>query len=77
MTFVSIRDFSHGMSRYLKKIKLGERVVITDHNVPVADIVPHQNTPLVPGWKRPIKKIKLKGESLSESIIKARQEERG
>ncbi len=76
-TTVSVREFSHHMSKYLRKLKPGERIVVTDHNVPVADVIPHQGAQIVPSWKKPFTPIKIKGEPLSVTIVKERQKARG
>ncbi len=76
MTAINMREFSHNMSRYLDKVKRGDRIVLMERNMPVVDIVAHNPHVAQPTWKRPIKRIKIKGEPLSISIVKARQEER-
>ena len=76
MTQVTIRQLTHGFSGYLKAVQRGERIVILNRNVPVADLLPHNENLSVPGWKRPIKKLKLKGESFSQIIRQMRDEER-
>ena len=75
MQTVAIRELNHHMSKYIKKVKDGERIVITEHNVPVADIVPHREGQDIPGWKRPIVPVRMKGEPASQTIIRMRREE--
>ena len=60
MTTVGIREFSYNMSKYLKKIKAGERIVITNRNIPVADIVPLREYKLSPVGKSLLGPVKLK-----------------
>ena len=74
MVTVNIRELVHHFSKYLKEIKEGEKIVVLERNVPVADIVPHNENIALPGWKREIKKIKV-GEPLSETIAKNRRVE--
>ncbi|MBI4308764.1 MAG: type II toxin-antitoxin system prevent-host-death family antitoxin [Candidatus Omnitrophica bacterium] len=76
MQTVAIRELNHHMSKYIKKVKSGERIVITERNMPVADIVPHQAGQSVPSWKRPIDPVRMKGEPASRTIIRMRREER-
>ena len=76
MISVNIRDLTHHFSNYLKEVKAGERIIVMERNTPVADIVPHHENVSRPGWKRTIDKIEIKGEPLSETIIKNRREER-
>ena len=76
MTQVTIRQLTHGFSGYLKAVKRGERIVILNRRVPVADLIPHNENLAQPGWKRPISKIKVKGEPFSKTVSKMRDEER-
>lgn len=75
MVTVNIRELVHHFSKYLKEIKGGERIVVLERNLPVADIVPHNENIAQPGWKRKIKKIKMEGESLIQTIVKNRRGE--
>ncbi len=76
MVSVNIRNLTHNFSQYLKEVKSGERIVIMERNIPIADIIPHNENIAQPGWKRVIKKIKLKGELSSQAVIKNRREEK-
>ena len=76
MTQVTIRQLTHGFSGYLKAVKKGERIVILHRRTPVADLVPHNENVAMPDWKRPIKRIRVKGEPLSQTILRMRSEER-
>lgn len=51
---VSVREAKTHLSRLLKQVEDGERIVISRRGTPVADLVPHTQTrharpPLVPG----------------------------
>ena len=76
MTQVTIRQLTHGFSGYLKSVKKGERIVILDRKTPVADLIPHNDNLAQPGWKRPNSKLKVKGETFSETALKMRNEDR-
>ena len=76
MTQVTIRQLTHGFSRYLKAVKRGERIVILNRRVPVADLIPHNENLTQPGWKRPIVRIKVKGKPFSQIVSEMRDEER-
>ncbi len=76
MTQVTIRQLTHGFALYLKAVKNGERIVILDRRTPVADLIPHNENLASPGWKRPLSKIKLKGEGLSQAVAQMRDEDR-
>jgi len=75
MVSINIRELNHNLAHYLKKVKSGERIIILERNVPIAEVVPH-NVNTAPGWKREIQKISLPGEPLSETIVKNRREEK-
>lgn len=75
MTSVNIREFSHHLSKYLNQVKKGEKVVLMERNVPIADIIPHNVHISRPGWKRSIKKLALVGESLTDTVIRNRRQE--
>lgn len=76
MKSVNIRELTHHFSSYLKVVRRGERIVVMDRSSPVADLVPHNENLASPGWKRPLQKIRVKGETLSETTIRLRAEER-
>ena len=76
MTQVTIRQLTHGFSGYLKAVKKGERIVILYRRTPVADLIPHNDNMTMPGWKRPVSKIKVKGLSLADTVSQMRDEER-
>lgn len=76
MVMANVRDLLHHFSKYLKKIKKGERISIVRHGKPVADLVPHNENVEQPAWKRKIKRIRLKkGISASQAVIRNREEE--
>lgn len=76
MTAISIREFSHNMSKYLKKLRKGEGFILKYRNEPIAQVTPSKPEAAVPVWKMPTKRIKLKSkESASEMVIKMRRED--
>ncbi len=75
MIAINIRELSHNLSGYLKKVKKGERITIMERNIPIADVIPH-NANVLPGWKREIEKIAISGEPLSKTIVKHRRKEK-
>ncbi len=76
MKSANIRELTHHFSSYLKAVKRGERVVILERSLPVADLIPHNDNLSAPAWKRSIQKIRLKGGSLSATTVRLRAEER-
>lgn len=86
MTSVGIRDLKARLSNYIDKVKNGEQVIVTEHGEEVAVIVPisrERRTILSlvregkASWSgsKPevLGGIKLKGKTLSESVIEERQ----
>ncbi|MBF0569787.1 MAG: type II toxin-antitoxin system Phd/YefM family antitoxin [Candidatus Omnitrophica bacterium] len=78
MVAINVRELTHHFAKYLGSVKKGERFVIMERDKPVAEIIPHWGAEKTQGWKRKIKRVKLKGPGLSasEMVIKLRQEER-
>jgi len=76
MIAVNIREFMHHHTKYLKEVKSGGHVTIMERNTPIADLIPYNENVAAPAWRRPIEKIKLKGEDFSATIIKNRSGER-
>ena len=75
MTSINIREFTHNLSKYLKKVKNGENIILMERNVPIADIIPHNENLPLPGWKRTLNKVALEGETFAETIVKNRRDE--
>lgn len=76
MVKINIRELSHHLSKYLKEAKSGERIIVMERNKPIVEIIPHNENIIPPCWKKPVKRIKLKGGvSASETIIKMREED--
>ena len=75
MKAVNIRELTHHFSSYLKLVKRGERIVIMERSLAVADLIPHNENLTSPAWKRPIQKIQVKGETFSETTSRLRAEE--
>ena len=76
MRTVNIRELTHHFASYLKVVKRGERIIVMERHSPVADLIPHNEHLTSPVWKRPIQKIRVKGEPLSETTARLRAEER-
>ena len=72
MRQITIREFAHHLSENLKLVKSGERLVILDRKTPIADVIPHQEHVIFPGWKRSLKRVQPKGASLTEAILDGR-----
>ncbi len=75
MKSVNIRELTHHFASYLKVVKRGGRVIVTERSLPVADLVPHNENVMAPAWKRRIQKIQVKGEAFSQTTARDRAEE--
>ncbi len=90
MSIVGIRQMKAQLSRFLKKVKRGESIIITEHGKQIAQIIPMATNPErdrllelarkgVIKWsgKKPVfpmPTIKLKGKPLSQMIIEDRED---
>jgi prevent-host-death family protein len=70
---VSLRDAKANLSRLTKQARDGGRVVITNHGMPIADLVPHgMGAPPLRHVKRPgplPKPIRLEGKGPTASEV--------
>lgn len=76
MVKINMREFSHNIARYIERARRGEKIVLVKRQKPVVDIMPHNECPQKPGWKRKIDKIHARGETFAQTVVKMRQEER-
>jgi antitoxin (DNA-binding transcriptional repressor) of toxin-antitoxin stability system len=74
MKTTTFTDFRRKASSYIDAVEKGETVSILRHGRVVADVVPHRDENRIPAWKRPGLKLDLKGVSLSQEIIREREE---
>jgi len=75
MIKVNMREFSHNITKYIERANKGEKIVLFNRHKPVVDIMPHNEHPEKPGWKRKIDKITIKGETFAKTVAKIRKEE--
>jgi prevent-host-death family protein len=89
MVTVGIKELKNRLSYYLRKIRKGEKIVITDREEAIATIIPVERAdedskllPLVKEgfaiWKggKPMgskKSVKIKGKTISEIVIEDRR----
>lgn len=73
MIQVTVRNFLHNFSHYLKLVKEGNCFTILERKKPVADIIPHNPNIHYPGWRRVIKKRSIAGEAFSETVVRCRK----
>ena len=76
MVAVNIRELTHNFAKYLKRVKDGETILVTERNLPVAELTPLNTGVKKPTWKRKIKPLKVRGETFAQTVLKSRNEER-
>ncbi len=93
MTMVGIRELKAHLSEYLKRVKKGEAIGVSEHGHQIALLTPTGQAQKNSGlWElvrkgkvswsggrpdfRNRKLIKIKGKSLSQTVIEMRREER-
>lgn len=82
MTKVKIAHLKTHLSSYLKKVRAGEEVVVTDRDTPIARVIPfekpHEELIIIPA-KRPLKdwvKIKVRPAPMGTDSLRALMEDR-
>jgi prevent-host-death family protein len=55
---VGVREMKNSLSRYLKYVKEGEVIIITEHNKPVAKLIPMEDN-MLPEYETLIKEGSL------------------
>ncbi len=77
MSKVTIEEAARNLKALLKQVAAGEEVILVDRDKPVARLVPPSTKEdLLADMKHFRESLAVTGESLSQTIIKARQEER-
>ncbi len=74
MKTVTFTEFRQHAAACLNAVEQGETFRILRHGKPVADLTPIKTSNSVPSWKRYIEPIRLKGISVSDMIMKERDE---
>ena len=74
MKTVTFTEFRQHVAVYLNAVEQGETFRILRHGKPIADLTPIKTGKAVPSWKRSIEPIRLRGISVSDMIIKERDE---
>ncbi len=77
MSKISVEEASRNLKAILEQVAKGEEVILVEKDKPVARLVPPQSRE---EWLASMKEfrasLRVKGEPLSATVIKARQEER-
>jgi antitoxin (DNA-binding transcriptional repressor) of toxin-antitoxin stability system len=78
MVFVPFSELKIHSGKFLDLVDNGETVVITRHGRPVAQMGrfdPGAAYSVQKTWQRPVRRITIKGESLSTTISRLREED--
>ncbi|GAG75590.1 unnamed protein product [marine sediment metagenome] len=73
MEYLKFTDFRNHAKEYFEKIEAGESYIIIRKGNPVAKIIPFKNREK--GWKRNIKKIKIKSNKTTLDYILSERSE--
>lgn len=57
---VGIRELRQNLSVYVARVKKGERFVVTEHNRPVAELVPPAGEPREETWEELVERVGIK-----------------
>lgn len=74
---VNVKELREQLAHYIAQVEAGEEIVITRRGKVVARLAPPERTaPEFPDLSEFRASIKLKGEGLSETVVKERREAR-
>ena len=77
MSKVNVEEAARDLKDLLKRVAAGEEITLVEHDKPVARIVPPSNRQnLLAEMKEFRSSLSVNGKPLSQTVIKARQEER-
>ena len=73
MITTAFTEFRKKTASYFDKVENGESVIITRHGRPVAELIPATMETQQMSWKKPALKMRIKGVSISRSILEDRE----
>jgi prevent-host-death family protein len=77
MSKVSVEEAARNLKALLEQVAAGEEVILVERDKPVARLVPPSTKEEVLAKMKQLRNcLSIKGEPLSQTVIKARQEER-
>lgn len=77
MTKVTVDEAINNIKNLLKRVAAGEEIIIVEQDKPVAHLSPPSTDENIFADMRQFRQsLSVKGESLSQTVIKVRQEER-
>lgn len=74
MEYIKLSDFRSHCSQILKEVSKGKIYLITLKGDPVAELIPFNSHIERKSWKRGIRRVPVKGEPVSQTIIREREE---
>ena len=73
MKTVTFTEFRKHSSGFFSEVENGEKLRILRHGKAIAEITPpYPDDSRIPSWKRPRLKLKMKGSTLSKTILEER-----
>ncbi len=73
MEYLQFTEFRNQAKKYFDEIERGARFTIIRKGKPVAEIFPFNKK--TAGWKRPVKKARLKGDLTTTEILRRERDE--
>ncbi len=68
MEYIQFTEFRNQAKKFFDEIEKGAQFIVTRKGKPVAEIYPFQKKSA--GWKRPVRKVRLRGRSTTTDIIR-------
>lgn len=75
MEYIKLSEFRAHCSQIVKEVSKGKEYLITLKGNPVAEIIPFSPHIERKSWKKKIRRVKVKGEAVSNTLIKERAEQ--
>ena len=72
MRYAKCTDLRRRLSELLDEVERGTSVILLRRGQPVARLVPMEEPPPTPSWKRPIRTRTLSGESIVDTLRRER-----
>jgi prevent-host-death family protein len=76
MKTINFTNFRKKASGLLKEVEQGERLLLTRHGKPIAEVIPPSHeTKEDASWKQPFTPLEMKGLNLSSAVLEEREDE--
>ena len=73
MKTITFTDFRKAASGFITEVEQGETILLIRRGKPVAEITPIKDSSELPSWKKPLVRLKIKGNDLSSAILEERR----